>query len=53
MVGIHNVARVVTALTEMMASLGADHAHVGKAGSTILVHVYRKDDWVGTMKVKR
>jgi len=53
LIGSYKVAQVVVALTELMAGLGAENAYVGKAGSTIAVYIYRKDGWVGSMKVKK
>jgi len=53
LIGIHNVVHVVKTLTDMMAALCADYAYVSKRGSTLEVHVSRKDGWTGTMRVKR
>jgi len=36
-----------------MEALGAEHANVVRRGSTLEITIYRKDDWTGTMKVKR
>ena len=53
MIGSYKVAQVVMALTEMMVGLGAEYAYVGKMGSNIAVALYRKEGWIGTMKVER
>jgi len=36
-----------------MVALGADYAYVAKRLHHLEIHVYRKDGWTGTMKVRR